>query len=539
MTFSSRVDYTGCVSATTSTDSVRQNAAAESALERAEASATAKGAVELAPSRAQALVWLATATLTGAIVMAMELTAFRLYAPYFGNSIYVWGSMISVVMLALAVGYSLGGWIADRAATDRALYFVVLGTGLYQLGVVFALQTVLAKFWTWGDFAGPVAATAIIFVLPMTGLAMTSPFVIRLLARAHHVGITAGSVFAVSTAGSIAGVLATSFWLVPRFGTTRTLQILCALSLLIGAAGLMIRRRAAVLLALPAVLLAFSHASRPAPPIIWNEESAYNRIFVYEADGLRWLVLNNNRFFQTIEKIGSANSGFYLDAFALGPLTVPAKNLLVLGMGAGQSIDVTRAVKPEIEVDAVEIDPAVVNVAERFFALPKSDPHVHVHIADARPWLEAQGRKWDLVHVDLFQGGPYVPFYLTTVEFFQLVRSRMAPNGMLMLNVLDKGEKRELLNSIAATLQQVFPSVQCLPSRAGNYILLAFPEKRPLAETMSQLKQGAGPDWVRELAQKAAAGIEELEPRSGTTIFTDDKAPVEEMTRRMLAESRQ
>jgi MFS family permease len=148
-------------------------------------------------------VWITTATLTGAIVMAMELTAFRLYAPYFGNSIYVWGSMISVVMLALAVGYSLGGWIADRWPTDAVLYFLVLGSGVYQLVIVFVSRGVLLKVWHSGDFLGPVLATVIIFAPPMTALAMTSPFVIRLLVRAGHVGITVGKVFALSTAGAL------------------------------------------------------------------------------------------------------------------------------------------------------------------------------------------------------------------------------------------------------------------------------------------------------------------------------------------------
>jgi hypothetical protein len=87
-----------------------------------------------APSRGQAFLWIGTATVTGAIVMAMELTAFRLYASYFANSIYVWGSMISVVMLALSVGYGLGGWIADRKPSDTVLYFIVLGSGVVSDG---------------------------------------------------------------------------------------------------------------------------------------------------------------------------------------------------------------------------------------------------------------------------------------------------------------------------------------------------------------------------------------------------------------------
>ncbi len=141
------------------------------------------------------------------------------------------------------------------------------------------------------------------------------------------------------------------------------------------------------------------------------------------------------------------------------------------------------------------------------------------------------------MHIDLFQGGPYVPFYLTTVEFFRLVRSRMADGGVLILNVYDLSAGHELLQAMGATMREVFPSIEKLSRPDGNHILFAFAEKRGLEETVSRLKQGGGPAWVRELAQKAAGEIVEFEPRAGAVIFTDDRAPIEEMTRRMLAES--
>lgn len=491
-----------------------------------------------APGNFAAFWWIATATITGAIVMAMELTAFRLYAPYFGNSIYVWGSMISVVMLALAVGYSLGGWLADRKPTDAVLYWIIFGSGVYQLGIVFLVRPVMLKLWQSGDFVGPALATVIIFVPPMTALAMTSPFVVRLLARAGHVGSMVGRVFALSTAGSIAGVLATSFYLVPQFGTRTTMQILCGASIVIGTAGLMARRKIAALLALPGALLFFLPIPKAPPTLLWSGDSAYNRILVFESKGLRWLVLNDPRFAQTFEKVGSVNSGYYLDEFALGPVVVPAKNLLVLGMGAGGSIQASRAMAPNLEIDAVEIDPKVVWVAQEFFGLPKNDAKLHVHIADARPWLAERAAKYDLVHIDLFQGGPYVPFYLTTREFFELVKSRMTTDGALMVNVLDTSPEQELMESMGATLRKVFPSVERLSTAKGNHILFAFAEKRALSDTVARLKQGGGPSWVQSLEEEAEGRMAEFEPRAGATIFTDDRAPIEEMTRRMLAESK-
>ena len=482
-------------------------------------------------------MWIATATLAGAVVMAMELAAFRLYAPYFGNSIYVWGSLISVVMVALSAGYALGGWTADRWPTDAVLYFIILAAGIYQLVIVFVMRAVLLKLWLWGEFAGPVSATLIIFGPPMAGLAMCSPFVIRLLARAGHVGITVGKVFALSTVGSIAGVLGTSFYLVPHFGTRATLEVLCAASLVIGAGGLMMRRKAAVALVVPAGLLFFARGPKPPATLIYSGESAYNRIRVDDYKGLRMLLLNDPRYFQTLEKLGSQSSGFYLDDFALGPLIVPAKNLLVLGMGAGGSIQASWAVAPELQVDAVEIDPAVVRVGHEFFGLPKNDARLRVHIADARPWLAAHAEKRDIVHVDLFQGGPYVPFYLTTVEFFRLVKSRLAEGGVLMVNVYDASARRELLNAMGATLKAVFPTVEVDSTGKGNHIVFAFAQKKMREEVVEKLRAASGPDWVQKLAAKAAKEIAEFEPPANATIFMDDKAPIEEMTRQMLIES--
>ncbi len=150
-------------------------------------------------------MWLLTAAIAGAVVMALEVVGFRLYAPYFGYSIYVWGSMISVVMLALAVGYGLGGRLADRSPTSAPLYGAILAGGFYQLAIVFTARPLLAAVSGWGDFAGTAVATLVIFAPPMAVLAGAGPFVVCLLARKGRVGSTAGKVYAVSTGGSMAG----------------------------------------------------------------------------------------------------------------------------------------------------------------------------------------------------------------------------------------------------------------------------------------------------------------------------------------------
>jgi spermidine synthase len=491
------------------------------------------------PARLTAALWHATPLLTGAVIMVLELVAFRLYAPYFGYSIYVWGAMISVVMAALAAGYALGGWLADRSQTDRPLYLVILLSGVYQLLVVLTVNRLLPALSRLDGAAGIVSATLVIFGPPMVALATVAPFVIRLQARAAHVGITAGKIYALSTVGSIGGVVLTSFFLVPRLGTRATLLTACAVTTLVAVAGLLwgrggVGRRA--LLALPALaLLPLAPEAAWPEGTIWLSESEYNQVRVVRRDNRQSLVLNHNTV-HTMRDMETGWSGYYYDYFALGPALVEgeARSLLVLGMGAGGSLAATRAAAPDIEADAVEIDPKVIEAGERFFDLKRDGgARLRVHLADARPWLARSRGVYDIVHIDLYQGGPYVPFYLATVEFFRTVREHMAEGGVLMLNVMDVGREREVLNSTAATLRRVFPSVLYTEPSRGNFLLFVFPRGRDAEDVRSRLGRVNSGDIIEQLARRAAASVRELTPPDGTPFFTDDHAPIEEMTRRM------
>lgn len=492
------------------------------------------------PGTLSVALWLVTATVAGSVVMSLELAAFRLYAPYFGYSIYVWGSMISVVMVALSLGYFFGGRLADRSRGDRSLYLLVLGSALYQLLILFTVHPLLQGLSRRGEFLGTVVATLIVFTPSMTALAAVGPYVIRLLTQSGRAGATAGRVYALSTLGSVAGILITSFYLVPRFGTNVTLTVACATSALLAAAGLMRMKRAALVAVALLGALPFVPPAAWSANTLWASESAYNLVRVVgPRDNLK-LILNDGRSVATRRNEITGWTGGYYDDFSLGPLLVPAaRRVLVLGMGAGGSIAATQAAAPELEFDAVEIDPTVVEAAVRFFELRTDDPRIRVHVADARPWIARDDGRYDIVHVDLYQGGPYIPFYLVTREFFELVRARMADDGLLMMNVLDLGEHRELLRATAATLRQVFPSVMVLSRPNGNHMVLAFPRERSASwvrQTLANVVEGQ--EQVRTNAHAAASVIQDLVPGDGATVFTDDHAPVEDMTRRMLARTR-
>jgi spermidine synthase len=485
--------------------------------------------------RVRLALWLATSFFTGAAIMAQELAAFRLFAPYFGYSIYVWGSMISVVMVALALGYAAGGWVSDHSQTDLPLYGMVLASAGYQLAVLFTVRPMLGFLAHKSDFTAVGLASLLIFAVPMTALATACPFLVRLSAHFGRVGSAAGRIYAVSTMGGVAGILATTFFLVPRFGTQRTLELICLLSALIGAAGLAPHIRSSLLvLGLIVVILRFAPVAMWSRSTVWVVESPYNLVRVVRNG--KWLVLklNDEGGVHTIRDERTGWTGRYYDDFALGPLLAPARNLLVLGLGGGGSIAATRVTAPDIDIDAVEIDPKVVEAATRFFGMDPQDGKLHVYVADARPWLARHGEKYDLVHVDLYQGGPYIPFYLVTVEFFEGVRAHMSPDGLLMMNLFDISPRHELLGSTVATLKHVFPVVVVLSVGNGNRMLLAFAKDTSEASIRARFHRFEGDEAVERLARRAAGQIAKFEVPAGTTVFTDDFAPVEEMTRRML-----
>ena len=398
------------------------------------------------------------------------------------------------------------------------------------------MRALLSDLTETGEVVGTTLATLIVFVPPMAGLAITGPFVIRLLTRAGHAGVTAGRVYALSTVGSIAGILLTSFVMVPALGTQATLQILCALSAIVGVVGLARIKRWAIVGAAPAVLVFLTPPVAWGVGTIWVCDSAYNLVRVVQEGTHKRLILNSEGSVATRREESTGWTGGYYDDFALGPLLVPGKRALVLGMGAGGSVTSTRKVDTEIEFDAVEIDPKVVEAAIVHFGVDPNDDKLHVFVADARPWLAKNTSQYDLVHVDLYQGGPYIPFYLVTEEFFRVVRAHMSEDGAILMNVLDVSPQLELLNATGATLRRVFPSVIVLSRGRGNHMVFAFTGERSAAEVRELLAGVADDSDVGEFVRAAIPGMADLDPPPETPIFTDDFTPIESMTRRMLAD---
>ena len=199
---------------------------------------SACSATDRAVTSPRVLLWLAATIVAGAVIMSLEMVAVRLFAPYFGYSIYVWGTTICVVMGAMVAGYAVGGRLADTPRAEALLFTAILSSAAWQLLALWTMRLLLPRLAERSEVTGVTLAALVLFAPSMVALAATGPILVRLCAEVGTIGRAAGLIYALSTAGSMAGILATIFLLLPRLGTHATLQVLCGTSFLIGAVGL-------------------------------------------------------------------------------------------------------------------------------------------------------------------------------------------------------------------------------------------------------------------------------------------------------------
>jgi spermidine synthase len=446
-----------------------------------------------------------TTFLGGAATLAVEIAASRVLSPYFGSSLYVWGSLIGVVLSGLAIGYWAGGALADRRPSPALLAGTVLLGGALVLAVPLLDDRVLRLVVGWdpGPRANPLLASVLLFGPPSIVLAGVTPIAVRLLSRSvESVGATAGRLFALSTAGSIAGTFATAFYLVPELGTDELLGW-CAFVLFLTALPVAASAR----LALPAalsVLLAggalvvttqvdrsgagvsaasltnwspvyrtrsdlYENAADPVLSgfkVVFKKDTRYHHLLVVDDATTRFLRFDNS--FQSAMYLHDPLKTRYpyTDYFQLGLAYDPgATSVLFIGLGGGSAPKRLAHDFPDLDLQVVEIDPDVVAVARRYFALP---PTVPVAVDDGRRWLERHDRRFDVIAIDAYYSDA-VPFHLATQEFLRLVRTRLAPGGVVVVNVIGslRGQGSQFLRSLYRTYRSVFPTVALHPVYAG------------------------------------------------------------------------
>lgn len=484
--------------------------------------------------------WLYVTTfVTGAAVMALEMAASRFLAPYFGTSLPVWANLIGLILIALSAGYYAGGRLADRLPDGRVLANVVVAGGIFASLVPLAGQGIF-RFMASGITDTPVpqvvasfVAILLVFFPPVFLLAFVSPFAIRLatldIAKSGQV---AGNLYAFSTLGSITGTFVPAFVTIPFIGTRET--ILIASVLLIAAGALGPGRRARLLwLFLPlAVYLAGPPVVKPVPGLLYERETPYQFVQVVTQGSYRYLIVNEGGGIQSVYNAGGILTGMYYDYYLPLPLlrTGQDKKVLVLGSAGGTILRqyyTVLANRYHLDLTGVEIDPVVAALGPLYFGL---DPdQVHVVVADARPWLAASRASYDIIIVDAYSHQMYIPFQLTTREFFASVKQHLRPGGLVALNVNAVSPDSSLLLAIERTVAAVFPYTYQVPV-PGSYNYVVIGTDLPVDAAALRALDGSS---VANVARTFAAGLVPVGRTQGL-VLTDNRAPVEFLTDQMI-----
>jgi spermidine synthase len=483
---------------------------------------------------------LATAVLTGAAVMMLELLGTRVIGPFYGVSMFVWSSLISVTLISLAAGYFLGGRLADRGKIELPVILIV--AGLATAAVPALRAPVLGLTNALGLRAGAFTSALLLFFIPLTVLAMVGPYVVKLLAvQQDKVGSVSGAVMALSTAGSVAGTLVLGFFLLPLVGTRAILFSIAAV-LMIGGICLRIWLRvpadkkpapiaSLVLLCLAAGAMATAERGHREPlaeyKLVYDAESVYGKIRVLDDErrNIRWMLSDASTI--SAVRIGTSQALFpYLSLLEGLPHFNPqGGRALVVGLGAGYLPMALEA--HGVATDAIEIDPVVARAAAAFF--PFKQPR-RLIVGDARYEVARLAEHYDFIIHDCFTGGS-IPPHVLSVEMLRDVRAHLNDGGVLALNFFgfNRGADASALEAVSATIRSVFPHQRIITTASDanpiDNILLA--SDRPLVA-----KSHEGPCSLSERARDYLDRLDSLQialAANSGFVITDDYNPLESL----------
>ncbi len=488
--------------------------------------------------------------IAGMATMTLEMSASRLLAPYFGNSLPVWGVIIAMLLAFLAIGNELGGRLAERwPQLDSFLQLPALAgvaVGLIPSLANPMLRTAMYSFARY-DASTTLAAlfaSLLLFAPAVVLLGAIVPFAVRITTeRGESSGVVAGRLYALSTVGSLIGTFVSVFVLIPSIGTRRTIvtvSVILLTTAIIGLARSAWRIALIYLLLLACIItiaLSSSMAIKPTQGLVYEADSAYNYIQVIQSGPELLLKLNEGEGIQSSYIPGETLTGYFYDYFLLVPYfrknvrDPPLANLCLIGLAAGTSVRQFTDIFGAIPIDGVEIDPTIVTIGRQFFDMKQRN--LRVFAEDGRFFLAQSGQHYDVILVDAYNP-PYIPFHLTTMEFFQLTSDHLDSDGVMAINVARTEHDRELAEAIAATLSAVYPAVYTIDTVGElNSLVIASKQQTDLGEITAKLHSLADP-MLQGVVSRAAGRIHRFD-RSDQRILTDDLAPVEQLVHSMVA----
>ena len=479
---------------------------------------------------------------SGMAVMAAELGASRLLAPYFSSSQIVWTIIIGTIMIAMALGNLYGGRSADRHPDPDRLYGRLLVAAVWIAAIPFAgkmvivgvsallVVTVSTNFLIWAAFL----SCMIVFVYPLFLLGTVTPSLVKYtVSSLDDSGKTVGALGAANTIGSIIGTFIPTFVSIPAVGTAATFVIFSGILLLLGAVYFLAERRGTVRVIVSVLL--FAGASAAALSLgfaFWEknltaeDESVYNYLQVKEDD--RRVILSTNVLFgvQSVYIRDGSLTGMYYDYALAAPMMTAEpdspKDLLILGMGTGTYATQCRAFFPAMQIEGVEIDEKITDFAHRYFSL---DPSVPVTTYDGRAYLAGTDKKYDVIMVDAYQDIT-IPFQMSSQEFFRSVRSHLKENGIMIVNMNMISDAEDGINAyLQDTISSVFSSVYTADVRGSSNRELFASQNPEIASLLADNTARCENEALRNMLTEVSERLVSCKP--GSRILTDDKAPVE------------
>jgi predicted membrane-bound spermidine synthase len=492
----------------------------------------------------------------GMTTLAIELSASRLLGSVFGTSNLVWAAIIGLILIYLAVGYFIGGWLADRYPNYKAMY-TLLAWGAFTAGLVPLIARPVLRLAAGafdqlqvGILFGSFAAVLVLFTIPVTLLGMISPFAIRLaITDPRQAGKVSGRIYATSTLGSFIGTFLPVLVFIPLIGTTLTFLVFSLFLLLVALAGLWLSmgwRTAASLAWMPLVLVALvlvmiRQPIKTTAGQIYETESAYNYIQVLSVDGYHMLRLNEGQGIHSIWHPTQLDFQGPWEQFLAAPFFNPTpfgpesvQRVAIIGLAGGTLARQATAVFGPIPIDGFEIDPKIIDVGRKYFDM--NEANLNAIPQDGRWGLEHSLYKYTIIGVDAYRP-PYIPWHLTTKEFFQVVHDHLSDNGAMVINVGRAPNDRRLIDGLVGTIRTVFPSVYVmdLPD-TFNSIIYATAQPTTIQNLFDNyLYLKTQPNVHPLLLESIQRVVQNQQPLpDSSVVFTDDRAPIEWITNNMV-----
>jgi spermidine synthase len=482
-----------------------------------------------------------TVFVVGAVLLGLEIIGSRVLAPYFGSSIFVWGSLISTFLAGLTIGYYTGGFLADRKPrlASMAMLILVAGVLVVILPVVAAPVNRAIAGVDFGPRLNPLLATLCLFFLPSVFMGTVSPYAIKLAASSlATIGNTAGLIYAISTAGSIVGALLTAFYLIQVIGVRSilyslgfTLMALATLLILVNQA----TRRQLGRRAIAWSVLTIAISGLPAVAavsILYEKDSLYHHIIVTEDDSLRTLRFDRLRQSALDLKDPDRMVFHYTQYLHLAmAFHDRPQRALFIGLGGGSAPRRFYRDYASLLIDVAELDPEVVSIAKRYFLFEESD-RMKVQAVDGRIFLQKTPHRYDMIFLDAYYADA-IPFHLATREFLKEIKAKLTPSGIVVSNLIGSvhGADSKLFRAILKTLETEFAQTYVFPVvEVANIIVIATQDKERLSkqEVIRRARRLEDERNVQfPLERFAHTYVLDRIPLDDVPVLTDDYAPVD------------